>query len=162
ARGSARAEGQADHHAHDQAEAEGGGDRLAGVVADEVLGHLVALAGHVADLAVAIAEALAGGLGGIAGRVGHLRGGAGRPGGEVAEELLDRLAALAGALLDPADELVDVAAMERQVVVGQLAPSLLELAADLVPLALDFLSVDHRRRDSRVSVPPAPGPAPEG
>ena len=61
--------------------------------------------------------------------------------GQLAEELLDRLAALAGPLLDPADELVDVAALDLEVVVGQLTPLLLDLAAELVPLALQLLAL---------------------
>src|SRR5262249_2617979 len=61
---------------------------------------------------------------------------------ELAEELLDRLARLAGLLLDPADKLVDVAAVDLEVVVGQLTPLLFDLAADLVPLTLQLLRVD--------------------
>ena len=144
--GSTGADGDADHQADDQAQPEGGGDRLTGTVADQVLGHLVAVAGELAGLAVAVLESLAGVRGHGLDLLGRLAHGRGPAGGQRAEELLDRLAAFAGALLDLADELVEVAAADVEVVVGELAPLLLDLALELVPLPLQLLRVDRHRR----------------
>src|SRR4051812_6139912 len=93
---SARSQGQADDDAEDQAEAEGRGDRLARVLADHVLGHLVAAAGLVADLLIPPAEPVAGLADELAGRLGHLGDRRAAAGGQVVEELLDRLAGRAG------------------------------------------------------------------
>src|SRR6185437_10149140 len=79
-------------------------------------------------------------------RLGRLRDRRRPARGQVVEELLDRLPSLAGPLLNPADELVDVAALHLKVVVGQLTPPLLHLTPELVPLALQLLCVDRHRR----------------
>src|SRR5690606_38657302 len=48
----------------------------------------------------------------------------------------------AGALLDPTDELVDVAVGPLKIIVGQVGPSLLHLALEFVPPSLKVLHVD--------------------
>ena len=59
------------------------------------------------------------------------------------KKLLDFLAGFTGLALDDADELVDVSVREPQIVLGQLAPLLLELTSDCVPLPFEHLGVDH-------------------
>src|SRR5206468_1661661 len=102
------------------------------------LGRVEPLSGLIGDVAVLVAEAVSRGGREIAHGAGGLRDRRGAMRGQLAEELLDRLAALAGPLLDLADELIDVAALDLEVVIGQLAPLLLDLTPDLVPLALKF------------------------
>jgi hypothetical protein len=51
---------------------------------------------------------------------------------------LDRLAGLAGPLLNPADHFVIVSFIEAQVIVGQISPFLLQLAFGNVPIAFHF------------------------
>ena len=67
------------------------------------------------------------------------------------EERLDRLAPLAGLLLDPAHQLVNVAALHLEVVIGELTPLLLHLPAEVVPLALKFLGIDRHRSQTPLS-----------
>src|SRR5579872_5809792 len=57
------------------------------------------------------------------------------------EEALDVFLLLTGALLDTAEHLVEVAFGIGQVVVGELAPLLLEFAFDLIPLTLQTILV---------------------
>src|SRR5690554_4737807 len=60
---------------------------------------------------------------------------------ELVEVALGLLAAVAVALLDTADELVVVAFGHRQVVVRELAPLLLDVALELLPVALQNVPV---------------------
>src|SRR5262249_19480950 len=67
----------------------------------------------------------------------------------------DLLPALSSLLLDLADELIDVPALDLEIVVRQIAPFFLDLSADSVPGTLELLSIDHRntpRDGSRLSV----------
>src|SRR4051812_754848 len=61
---------------------------------------------------------------------------------------VDVLARLPVALLDPADELVARAGSLIEIVVGELAPLLLHLTSDLLPLALPDVVVHVRFLDS--------------
>src|SRR5262249_19359059 len=142
-RRSTGAKRQPDDHAGHQADAERHGDRLPRVMSDHVLGHLEALAGLAGPLTVLVAEPVAGLLRVVAYGLGRLRDGRRRVRGQVAEEPLDHLAALTRLLLDPTDELVDVPPVDLEVVVGELAPLLLDAAAERVPLALQLLHVDR-------------------
>jgi len=103
-------------------------------VPDQVLGVFGAfagLAGQVAvlvpelagDVAVLVAEPVAGLLGEVAHGLGGRRDPRRPTRGQLAEELLDRLTAFAGLLLDLADELVNVSVVDLEVVVGQLTTS---------------------------------------
>jgi len=80
----------------------------------------------------------------FAGSFGDLRRSASASGSQFSKESLDRLSTLAGLLLNAAHKLVNVPTLESQIVVGQLPPFLFHLAADLVPLSLHLLRVDHR------------------
>src|SRR3954452_344150 len=86
----AGADGDADDEADDEAEPKGSGHGLAGAMADNVLGHLIALAGVVGGLAVGVAEALAGIDGEVAGPLGSFADRPRYPGGQRVEEPLDR------------------------------------------------------------------------
>ena len=44
---------------------------------------------------------------------------------------------------DPPDDLIDVASMDLEVVVGEVTPLLLDLTADAVPRSLELLRIHH-------------------
>jgi hypothetical protein len=48
-------------------------------------------------------------------------------------------------LLDTANQLIDIPALNLEIVVGQLPPLLLDLTTELVPLSLQFLGIDRHR-----------------
>jgi hypothetical protein len=66
-----------------------------------------------------------------------------RPAPERAQKLFDLLTAFAGALLDLANQLVDIAIERLQIVVGHLPILLFDLAFDLVPVSLKSRLIDH-------------------
>src|ERR1700730_10728712 len=65
------------------------------------------------------------------------------------------------AFLDAADELVLLAADDSQVVLGQLAPLLLHLAGELLPIAFDAIPI-HDSLLSYADVPPRNAPTLRG
>ena len=100
-------------------------------------------------IVVTLAEPVAYLVGVLAGGVGRMCDRRRAARSHVREELLDRLPTLAGFLLDPADELLDVPLLDPEVVLGQLTPALPGQTADVIPLSLNCLHVDrHGRLDS--------------
>src|SRR5262249_11492756 len=63
------------------------------------------------------------------------------PGPPVLDLLLGLIPRDAVALLDAAHELVALAVDDREVVIGQLAPALLDLAGELLPIAGDLIPI---------------------
>src|SRR5512135_2727013 len=117
------------------------------MVSDHIPGPPVSFAGPLGDFRATFTELLARLMGVVADGLGRMRDGRRAARGQFGEELLDRLTPLAGLPLDAADEFVDVAPLDLEVVVGQLPPALLHMAPQLVPLTLELLSVDrHRHR----------------
>src|SRR5579864_1396874 len=144
---SARPQCQSDDNAKHQPHAEGRSHGLRGIVSNDLFDLVVAFAGLFGDAAVSIAEPV--------GRVFH---GLGRGGerrrasrSQVAQKTLDRLAPLAGFLLDEPDELVNVSRMNLEIIIGQLTPPLLHLSADLIPLTAQHLSIDGRHDEAPCS-----------